>query len=890
MNIESRSQSVVTRFFSRDSNRRRLGPRWLSVLRIAIGGILLTTAPLAAEDGLGLRRNWEVYLLPHSHVDIGYTDLQSEVERRQWEILEEALDLARKTADNPAGSRFKWNVEVLWAVEGYLKQASPEKRAEFIEAVRKGWIGIEGLYCHPLGGLCRDEELIRHTDFAERLRREYGFPISAAMATDVAGFTWGIVSVLAQSGIRYFSLGPNSSHRIGYTRIAWDNRPFYWMSPCGRHRVLCYQTGNSYHPAFRDAEGLVKYLRQYEKENPDYPYEILHLRNCTGDNSGPDASLPDWVAAWNADHEFPKVIIATTAEFFERFESRYGKDVPTARGDFTPYWEDGAASSAFETAMNRASAERLIQAETLWALLRPAPYPDGAFYDAWRNVILYSEHTWGGQSYVRGGRFPPGSDGYKAQWEVKSGFARQADAQSRKLLAEALAGRRRDDGPVRAVEVLNTCSWPRTDLVLVPADWMLAGDQIRDAGDTAVAAQRLASGELAFIAKDVPPFGSAKFTLHPGEVRSQGAATGTAEGLETPALNVLFDKTTGAIASLRWKPADWECVDGDSGIGLNDYFHVQGSDPAGAVRNGAPAFRVEDAGPLVATVVIESDAPGCNRLVRRVRVIDGLNRVEIEDILDKKEIPLEDLLKDEPAKEGFHLGFAFNVPDPEVRIDTPLAVVRPEKDQLEGACKNWFSVQRFVDVSGKDCGVTWVSLDAPIVSLGAIARQPESTHSLNGWLESIEPSATLFAFVMNNYWTTNYQHDQPGPKMFRFAITPHGKYDPVAAARFGREQTQPLLLLPIDPQTVPMRPLIEEVPPGLVVTTLKPAYEGDAVIVRLLHLGAEPVEIDCAWLKPLGNRLWVSDLGEEAKTRLEGPITIPPGGIETIRIEPGEGF
>ena len=67
------------------------------------------------------------------------------------------------------------------------------------------------------------------------------------------------------------------------------------------------------------------------------------------------------------------------------------------RGDFTPYWEDGAGSSAHETAINRNAAERLVQAETLLAMLNPAKYPAEQFADAWRNVLLYDEHTWGAQ-------------------------------------------------------------------------------------------------------------------------------------------------------------------------------------------------------------------------------------------------------------------------------------------------------------------------------------------------------------------------------------------------------------------------------------------------------------------------------------------------------------
>ena len=74
-----------------------------------------------------------VYLLPHSHVDIGYTHVQTEVEAAQWRYLEMAIEAAKKSAGNPPGARFKWNTEVLWAVDSYLKQASPEKREAFFE-------------------------------------------------------------------------------------------------------------------------------------------------------------------------------------------------------------------------------------------------------------------------------------------------------------------------------------------------------------------------------------------------------------------------------------------------------------------------------------------------------------------------------------------------------------------------------------------------------------------------------------------------------------------------------------------------------------------------------------------------------------------------------------
>ncbi|MHC4682013.1 MAG: hypothetical protein ACYTEK_25390 [Planctomycetota bacterium] len=68
-------------------------------------------------------------------------------------------------------------------------------------------------------------------------------------------------------------------------------------------------------------------------------------------------------------------------------------------------------------------------------------------------------------------------------------------------------------------------------------------------------------------------------------------------------------------------------------------------------------------------------------------------------------------------REAVHLAFGFNVPGGVMRMDTPWAVVRPEADQLPGACKNYFTVQRWVDVSNADYGVTWATVDAPLIEV-----------------------------------------------------------------------------------------------------------------------------------------------------------------------------
>ena len=60
---------------------------------------------------------------------------------------------------------------------------------------------------------------------------------------------------------------------------------------------------------------------------------------------------------------------------FAEFERRHGAGLPVRTGDMTPYWEDGAISSAAEEIMARAAARRLAQAGALWAMRNPAAYP-----------------------------------------------------------------------------------------------------------------------------------------------------------------------------------------------------------------------------------------------------------------------------------------------------------------------------------------------------------------------------------------------------------------------------------------------------------------------------------------------------------------------------------
>ncbi|MBM3295763.1 MAG: hypothetical protein FJY82_14785 [Candidatus Aminicenantes bacterium] len=59
---------------------------------------------------LAPQRKWTLYLLPHSHTDIGYTDLQTRVAKNHVEYLDRVVEFCRVTDGYPEEAKFRWNI------------------------------------------------------------------------------------------------------------------------------------------------------------------------------------------------------------------------------------------------------------------------------------------------------------------------------------------------------------------------------------------------------------------------------------------------------------------------------------------------------------------------------------------------------------------------------------------------------------------------------------------------------------------------------------------------------------------------------------------------------------------------------------------------------------
>ncbi len=739
------------------------------------------------------------HLIPHSHVDIGYSDPQPEVERKQWGNLRDALALSRRTRDLPAEARFRWEAEGLWAVESFLEQASDGERTDLAAAVKRGELELPANLTNVLTGLCHPDELSHWTDAARRLKQRYGIETAkVAVHSDVPGLAWPTVETLARAGVRYFSSGPNyipslkpdGGDRIGSTLAEYGDRPFWWVSPSGNERLLTWVAGRGYSWFHGGAlgrvgdaatRGFLDYARELAERG--YPYELVQVRYTIGGDNGPvDPDLPAFVAAWNERYETPRLVVDSLRGLFEALEARYGASLPVQRGDLTPYWEDGAVSSAGEEILARAAARRLVQAEALWRDVDPSGFPRDEVEQAWRQVLLWHEHTWGAAASIS----EPDRPDVVAQWEYKRAFAVEADRRSREVFDEALGRARWSAG----IWIVNTLSRPRGGLVLLPAGRPGAGDRVKDGHGRPLPSQRLHDGSLAVAVSDVPARGRLALRPGPGRPkRSPGRATAGGATLENAFLHVELDPATGAIRSLvdRRRGGDGSARGTELAgpQGLARYRYVPGRDPAAAQDAGPVTITAEEPGPLVAVLRAEASAPGARSLVTRYRLVAGSDRLEIELVLDK--LPVR-------SKESAHLTFDFAVEDGRLRIDQGGNLMDPATDALPGSCRDFVGVHSVLDTAGPKGGVSLGVLDSPLVELGTMVDERPGPTGIREWRREPYVGTTVHAYLLNNYWHTNYKADQEGPLRFRFVLRPHGVEPEASVMALSRDLEQPLVV------------------------------------------------------------------------------------------------
>lgn len=332
-----------------------------------------------------------LFVIQHSHTDLGFTHDAPVVEELHGRFLTQALDLAERHGDAPAGERFAWTVETCWFLPAWIARA-PARDVERLRALeRAGLVEVCALPFHttPLADL---GDLHDGLATARALRADLGLTITSAMNCDVNGQNWPLVDALLDAGVTGYTTAINT-----HTGRA-PRRPdlFRWRGPAGR--VLPTFNGPPYgfaaklgiaagaDPARLRDHGLpllIGRLREVGWTLPAYFTQAIHP---FGDNGPADADLHDFVRLWNREHAgrpaaslggaaLPRIHLGTPRAWWD-FVAPHADSLPVRRGDWTDSWNYGALSRARELELHRETRARVRTAAVLLAGLGALPPAD----------------------------------------------------------------------------------------------------------------------------------------------------------------------------------------------------------------------------------------------------------------------------------------------------------------------------------------------------------------------------------------------------------------------------------------------------------------------------------------------------------------------------------
>ena len=852
------------------------------------------------------KRKWTAYVVPHAHLDIGFTDYQAKVAEIQNRNIDKLLD------EIDAHPEMRFTLDGSWIVGQYFASRNARTRARFLAFVREGKIAIPAQLASLMTGYPTLEELIRTTDYASRLHREEKTPFDFVNITDVPSYTWSYPSMLHALGIKYFLAASNNDRGPILLHGRWNEQsPYWWQGPDGSKVLMSYSRQYFQFsfvcgvPAQEAAcrQSLPTFFQQYEA--PSYQPDAVLMYGSQVENTDLIPGEPQFVQNWNSKFAYPKLVLATFPEYMRYIDQHYGAELPTVVGDGGPYWEDGYGTDAHYLAIDRATQQRAPSAEklaTIATFLHPnVSGPTAQVGSMWDDLILYAEHTftsWGG--YTR-----PDSEQTIRQFATKDQFAVDGRERANAILEQGLSQLADQiHVPAPAGVVFNSLSWPRSELVETDLD---AGfDIVESTGGAAVPVEVLAHhtdyDHVRFFARDVPSLGYRCYQATPRPdptvMRPGEDALPNSNVFENAYYKIEVDPAMGAVKSVYDKQLNRELVDPASRYQFNQFVYVSGGDGSTQLvymRKSLP----------LADLTVRTSSGGRVTRVRKTAYGQVLTyqtsgphapSIQTEIILfdHEKKIEFINRLRKDPVdtKEAIYFAFPVAAASPEFSYEIQNGWVDPAHDQLKGANPAWFTVQHWVKVASPDLSVGVVPLDSPLVTLGDIVR--------GTWPERFEAkSGTIFSYALNNYWHTNFRRVQSGDFVFRYVVTSGHELNPGDMARLGRAAMTPLelgLLVDNDKFGNPDRPLttgptsfLNVDAENVTVDNWKVAADGNGTVVRLLETGGTAAVAHLTL--PLFNieKAWLANAVEENQQELKVDghaleVVLKPHEVVTLRI------
>lgn len=862
VNLEFRGKHYTETLPGGDFGEQRVSfsvPEWSGALPARVR--ITSGATHTFEATLKPQRKWTVFVVPHTHLDVGYTDYQGKVAETQARVLSQAANLIHEHPE------FRFSMDGSWNLQQLLQSRAPRRQKDILDLVRSGRMAMPAQYCNLLTGYASLETLYRSLYESRDLSYRYGLPFEYANITDVPTYSGSYPSILASSGVKYWVAAANNDRAPIFYHEHWNEKsPFWWEGPDGKKVLFWYswaylqaQTLFGLPPGLNAVrESLPIFLQAYS--NPSYKMNVALIYGTQVENTDLYPATATFATEWNKSYAYPKLTYSTFPDFFHYVDQHYGKDLPTYKGDGGPYWEDGFGSDAYYAAEDRQNQNRALSAEVLSTVthtvdpdLNP---PSSLLDDIWRNIVLFSEHTWASYNSIT----QPDHEETVKQLRVKDSRADQASLEIEDVMNRSLSQLADQIHiPANTLVIFNSLNWQRdavveTDLFEHPS---LVDLSTKQQVPFQILYQRERFLHVRFLAKDLPPVGYKCFSITYGTQGSAQPQISRESTVENRFYRVKVDENSGALASIYDKQLQRELVDSHSPYKFGQYLYATGGDGSTRIINPYPAWPT-------AELAVHSSSNGkllgveqlpWGQAIRMSSSSVNTPKIETEVVLynDQKKIEFRYRIskKYTTAKEAAYFAFPVAVSTPTFDYASQQGWVDPSRDMLKGGSAEWFSVHQWMAVHDSHLAVGIVPLDASLASFGDIDR--------GKWPANFQAqTGTIFSYAMNNYWDTNYRAGQGGDFMFRYILTSASDLDGRGLTRFGMETMRPVELNYVVAQDKvgnPPRPLPAEGEGFLrtsgedvALITWKQAQNGNGTILRLAETAGHSAESDIDFL------------------------------------------
>ncbi|HUX94282.1 MAG TPA: glycoside hydrolase family 38 C-terminal domain-containing protein [Bacteroidales bacterium] len=846
-------------------------------------------------------KKWEIYLVQHSHTDIGYTRPQSEILAEQMRYIDYALDYCDQTDDLPEEAKFRWTCESSWVTREYLRSRPKTQIERFLKRIAEGRIEVAGMYANMAE--IADENVMY--DFLQPLKEfdKLNIPVRLAMQNDVNGIAWCMPDYFKHTGVKYLIMGINETRSV----LPFDKPTcFWWESPSGARllafRADHYMTGNFF-GIESDAikpENLLGHLADLDKKG--YPFDKIGIQfsGYFTDNAPPSTVASRHVIEWNKKYEYPKLRLAVASEFPEFVEKNYSDKLPVYKNAWLDWWTDGYGSTSRETAESRKAKNIKQVDEGLFAMVSVMggelnPSLEVNLDHINENIIFFDEHTCGADESVS----HPYSENSTKQWLQKGAYAWEAMKKVTLLNEEAMARfqpyLKKADFPV--IYVMNPVGWERSGHVNLFIDYEVlpvkTGAKIIDleTGNEVpaqIVTKRREGAYWVLEVNNVPALGYKALKIELTGYNAKEEEEGGSEVLENSFYRLEIDRSTGAVGSLLDKELNLELIDKQSiyKIGQPVRETSEKRDKPPFLHSTCTNIKIEKGikGSVWESIFIKYDLGGFEKgregepvgIEAEIRLYKNTKKIEFRYMARK-------LIITDP--EASYVAFPFSMPGSRIVFET-IGGILSQGQQLPGSATDWNVAQNFVAVRGQGGQIVVVSNEVPLwhfsdFNMGKFDRNPKAGKP---W---------LYSWVMNNYWFTNFRAYQEGAFSWSYQITSSSDTTNSFATKYAWSQRNhyPTRTFPAGKNEFD-KPTLETLkinaPENVLLANIRPSFTNPgAILLRFRELEGKEGEVMLSSAVPgrsVNKITEVNAAGKHLGQPMES-ISLKPFEVKFIEVE-----